>query len=160
MIAAATGFIVYLALAQPAHAHLAGEGTSDGADQGRTIQLYKQPGTDFEGRFMRARRHWSAIPGVPDFEMVHNPARAEVYVYAYTDFVCRGEMRKWAAPAIDTLMITSECHGRLLETVAEHELGHVLDLEHHPCDSGVSVMSACARVSHITLHDRFTLKYG
>src|SRR5215217_1188393 len=138
----------------PASAHVAHEGTSDGPDPGNTIELYKQPGTDFEGKFMQARLAYTRIAG---FRMVHTPERAEVYVYAYTESQCRGEMRKWA-DYTDSLMITSACHDQLLYNVALHELGHVLDLEHHPCNDMSSVMNKCARIGHITLHDRVSLR--
>lgn len=149
--------LTVLVYADTAQAHLAYEGTSDGPDIGTTIQLYKVPGTRFEGQFMRARQGWNSVEEAPDFQMVRDPAVAEVIIFKQPDTVCRGEMLKWSA-YVDTAMATSECHGELLHAVWLHELGHVLDLEHHPCDDYSSVMNECARVNLITSHDLVSLR--
>lgn len=164
LIVIAVAFIVWLAWTDRAEAHLAYEGTSDGPDPGLTIELYKPPGTHFEGRFARAREHFNRIGGVPEFVMVRDVALAEVFVWKGTrldcweESICDAHMLKHPFPLKHELMVIDTIHGERLESVFEHELGHVLDLEHHPCDDYTSVMNECADVSRITSHDRMALK--
>lgn len=159
----ATIAVILLLAVTDARAHLDHLGTSDGIDQGRTIQLYKVPGTDFQGRFMKARERWNRLAGVSDFVMVRDIRRSEVIVNKATvldcwSYPCDGHTLKFPDPSQDLLMIVDTVHGDDLETVALHELGHVYDLAHHPCGDTSSVMSECAGVDYITPHDRAALR--
>jgi hypothetical protein len=158
-------FILWLIYTDGAYAHVAGNGTSDEpseADPGENIQVYKIPGTNFNGAFRDARREWNHVSQQVKFGMVRDPGRAELTVFAH-DFGCNGSIAPngetgigwhWDYGPQALMWVDLGCKGSKRKAVILHELGHALDLEHHPCTDLSSVMNMCARVNLITNHDR------